>query len=139
MGEELEFKKIFDMITTAQQSMRNFLDNHHKEIVHDQDRIKLELPIISKASDIVSRKWAIQILWLLEINKDVIFNDFIRFFEGISSRSLSNTLKHLKTHGLISRTVESTRPPRVHYALNEKGKGFVELALMLVFYLNKDL
>ena len=139
MGEELEFEEIFNMITTAQQSVRNFLDNHYEEIVHDQDRIKHEFPVISIASDIVSRKWAIKILWLLEVKKDVIFNDFIRFFEGISTRSLSDTLKHLEIHGLISRTVEPTRPPRVHYALNKRGKGFVELALLLVFYLKKGL
>ena len=135
---ENHFDILFDEIDQAQKKVRHFLDEHRQEIPHDQIRIQVELPLISATTDVVTKKWAVQILWLLEIKKDVIFNDFIRFFDGISTRSLSETLKVLEEHKLITRTVEDVRPPRVHYSLSQKGKGFVELAMLMVFYMNKD-
>lgn len=135
---EKHFDILFGEIELAQKKVRHFLDEHRQEIPHDQIRIQLELPLISATTDVVSKKWAVQILWLLEIKKDVIFNDFIRFFKGISTRSLSETLKVLEQHELITRTIEDVRPPRVHYALSQKGKGFVELAMLLVFFMNKE-
>jgi DNA-binding HxlR family transcriptional regulator len=137
MAEE-SFKSIFDEIENAQKTMRTFLNSHTHHVPHDQMRIQLELPLLNAVTDVVTKKWAVQILWLLEIKKDVIFNDFVRFFQGISTRSLSDTLKMLEKHELITRTVEDTRPPRVHYALSKKGEVFVEIAMYLVFFLNKD-
>ena len=136
--ETTEFTPLFEEITRAQKIMRQFLDDHTQEIPHDQDRIRLELPLLNNTADIVTKKWALQILWVLEIKKDMIFNEISRFLEGISTRSLSDTLKTLEDHKMVTRIIEETRPPKVHYALSENGKGFVELALFLLFYVNKD-
>ena len=133
-----EFQPIFDEIAQVQKIVRRFLEEHTHHIPHDQDRIRLELPLMEKTAEVISKKWAIQILWVLEIKKDMIFNEMSRFLTGISTRSLSDTLKMLEKQGLIVRTVEETRPPKVHYALSEYGKGFVEIAMLLVFYCNRD-
>jgi DNA-binding HxlR family transcriptional regulator len=71
----------------------------------------------------------------LEIHGGLHFNELMRHLEGISSRSLSDRLKLLKKKGLVSRTVQETIPPRVLYKLKEKGKGFVELSLPMIWYL----
>jgi DNA-binding HxlR family transcriptional regulator len=132
-----EFSPIFEQITQTRKVVRLFLNSHTKNVPHDQDRIRMELPLLETTTDVVSKKWAVQILWVLEIQKDMIFNEMSRFLTGISTRSLSETLKVLEKHELITRIIEETRPPKVHYSLSEKGRGFIELAMPLVFYLNE--
>jgi len=53
---------------------------------------------------------------------------------SINSRTLSDKLKLLKTHGYINRTVDAGPPLRVEYALTRKGKNTVLLALPLLYY-----
>ena len=57
--------------------------------------------------------------------------------KGISSRILSDRLKELEKNEIISRTVQDTHPPKVLYDLTEKGKGFVELMVILILFLKK--
>ncbi len=64
--ETTEFTPLFEEITRPQKIMRQFLDDHTQEIPHDQDRIRLELPLLNNTADIVTKKWALQILWVLE-------------------------------------------------------------------------
>ena len=59
----------------------------------------------------------------------------MRHLEGISSRSLSDTLKLLEKHRLISRNVQDTRPPSVLYELTDKGKAIVEVSVMVLILL----
>lgn len=63
------------------------------------------------------------------------FNEITRHFEGISSKSLSDCLKHLESIDLITRTVQDGRPPKVLYELSDKGRGFVELSQIVIFFL----
>lgn len=46
---------------------------------------------------------------------------------GVSTKSLSEALRRLEAHGVISRTVYPTVPVTVEYALTEKGRGFDEV------------
>jgi DNA-binding HxlR family transcriptional regulator len=55
--------------------------------------------------------------------------------KGVSSRVLSKKLKMLEDRGLIGRTVLGTRPPRVQYALTEKGRTIAALGEPVVLYL----
>jgi DNA-binding HxlR family transcriptional regulator len=47
---------------------------------------------------------------------------------GISQKMLSHTLRGLVADGLVTRHVESTVPPQVHYGLTELGQS-LELVL----------
>ena len=96
--------------------------------------IRNSRPIIRKV--LVTKKWNVEILYELEIHKGLTFNDIARHLEKISSRTLSDCLKQLQELGLITRTVQDTRPPSVLYELSNKGKGFVELSLILIYYLS---
>lgn len=46
---------------------------------------------------------------------------FSEFDLGVSTKTLSNRLKRLERQGLITRTLHAEVPPRVEYALTEKG------------------
>ncbi len=49
-----------------------------------------------------------------------------------STKTLSSRLKRLESLGLISRTLHAEVPPRVEYALSEKGIEFVQILSGLV-------
>src|SRR5437867_12817150 len=55
--------------------------------------------------------------------------------KGISSRVLSKKLKMLEDRGLIEREVLNTRPPKVRYALTEKGLTISTLGEPVILYL----
>ena len=88
--------------------------------------------------DFITKKWILEIIWELETYKGSNFNELKRAIKGISSRILSDRLKRLENNGIISRTVQNTHPPKVLYQLTEKGKGFVEIMVILILFL-KDL
>lgn len=51
------------------------------------------------------------------------FNELLRTFPQISQRTLTNQLRELESDGLITRTVYAQVPPKVEYAITEKGKS----------------
>lgn len=57
---------------------------------------------------------------------EVRFADLRRRMPGISAKMLSQTLQGLTRDGLVSRRVEPTVPPRVHYALTTLGCSLAE-------------
>ena len=128
--------EIFRTIKKSRGVVRKFLDDHHYHIKHGKQRFTEELPLLTSATDIISRKWAIHLLWLLETKERLYFNQFTKLLPKISTRSLSDTLKDLEEQNIVEREITESRPPKVFYSLTKKGKGFVELALLLVFYLN---
>ena len=55
------------------------------------------------------------------------FCELERSLEGISPRTLSLRLRALEEHGIVERHTYPEVPPRVEYALTEKGKALVPL------------
>ena len=55
------------------------------------------------------------------------FCELERSLEGISPRTLSLRLRALEEHGIIERHTYPEVPPRVEYALTEKGRALVPL------------
>ncbi|MGM0883210.1 MAG: winged helix-turn-helix transcriptional regulator [Bacillota bacterium] len=49
------------------------------------------------------------------------FGEIKQVLCGISSKSLTDTLRHLEDKGVITRTVYPTVPTTVEYALTDKG------------------
>lgn len=54
------------------------------------------------------------------------FAELLLRLPGISHKMLSQTLQSLARDGLVSRRVEPTVPPRVHYALTTLGRTLDE-------------
>lgn len=70
--------------------------------------------------DFLSGKWrAMAIFWLMD--GPMRFNALQRRLGGVTHRTLSKTLKEMETDGLITRKDYGEIPPRVDYALTEKG------------------
>lgn len=72
---------------------------------------------------LISGKWKLIILyWLVE--KPIIrYNELQRLIGSITYKTLSVQLKELEADGLIIRNEYPQIPPKVEYALSEKGKS----------------
>lgn len=77
---------------------------------------------IKKIMEIFGGKWSFLIIGELHTGTKH-FNELSRKL-GISTKSLSDTLKGLESNGVIVRTVHSTIPVTVEYSLTEKGRDF---------------
>jgi DNA-binding HxlR family transcriptional regulator len=77
---------------------------------------------IGKVLAIVGDKWTVMIVRVL-VERPHRFNEIKRTVGGISQQMLTRTLKALERDGMVSRTVYSTVPPQVEYALTELGQS----------------
>jgi len=77
---------------------------------------------IFEVVDIFHSKWSFLIINEL-CSGTKRFNQLRRLL-NISTKSLTDILRHLELHGIISRNVFPTVPVTVEYALTEKGLDF---------------
>ncbi len=75
---------------------------------------------VSATIHIIGGKWKVVILYLIcyQFSR---FSEIHRMIEGISKKTLTEQLRELEADGIISRTVYAEVPPRVEYAMTEKG------------------
>lgn len=76
---------------------------------------------VARTAEIISGKWTLLII------RDLVsgvkrFNQLERSLQGISPKTLSERLRSLEEDGIISRQTFAEVPPRVEYALTEKGR-----------------
>jgi DNA-binding HxlR family transcriptional regulator len=79
--------------------------------------------------EVVSKKWSICLVSLLDEKNPVRYNEIKSRLTEISPKALSDTLKVLEKEGLIERKVYPETPPRVEYSLTNDGKE-LKMALM---------
>lgn len=84
-----------------------------------------ECPVCACA-EIVSGKWTLLVLRDLA-GGSRRFCELERSLEGISPRTLSLRLRALEEHGVVERHTYPEVPPRVEYALTEKGSDLEPL------------
>lgn len=77
--------------------------------------------------DLFGRKWTIHLLRVIGEEGPVRFNALKRAAKGITPRVLSDRLSQLEEAGLVDRVDHGTVPPRVEYALTEKGEDLERL------------
>ena len=80
------------------------------------------LQSIIAVMNIFGSKWTFIII--NELNSGAKRFNQLRKGLNINTKSLSDTLKHLESNGIISRNVYPTMPVTVEYALTEKGRDF---------------
>ena len=71
--------------------------------------------------DLISKKWALLIINALGNYGKLRFNKIMETLQGISPKTLSDTLKNLLAEGLIERESFAEIPPRVEYTLTNDG------------------
>ncbi len=74
------------------------------------------------AIELIGRRWTGAILWALAARPHY-FAELAASVPGLSDRLLSRRLRELEASGLVERSVEGGSPPRVSYALTEKGRS----------------
>lgn len=72
--------------------------------------------------DLLANKWSALVIGALEDGPQRN-GQLKRRLEGISPKVLSQTLKRLEDHGLLTRTVYAEVPARVEYELTALGRG----------------
>ncbi|MBQ9196299.1 MAG: helix-turn-helix transcriptional regulator [Clostridia bacterium] len=72
-------------------------------------------------------KWNARVICLLSRQKALRFQQIRAELEDITDSVLSGALRELSAHGIVSRTAYNEIPPRVEYALTEKGLSIVPL------------
>jgi DNA-binding HxlR family transcriptional regulator len=81
---------------------------------------------VCRTADVVCGKWTLLIVRDLA-ERSSRFCELERSLEGISPRTLSLRLRALEEEGIVRRDTYPEVPPRVEYALTEKGEALVPL------------
>jgi DNA-binding HxlR family transcriptional regulator len=81
---------------------------------------------VCRTADIVCGKWTLLLVRELAEGRSR-FCELERSLTGISPRTLSLRLRALEEEGILQRQTFPEVPPRVEYALTEKGRALVPL------------
>ncbi|WP_189111898.1 winged helix-turn-helix transcriptional regulator [Streptomyces camponoticapitis] len=76
--------------------------------------------LIRSVLERVGDKWSVVVIGKLA-DTTRGFNELRRLSDPITQRMLSATLHRLERDGLVTRTVHTTKPPGVDYALTPRG------------------
>jgi DNA-binding HxlR family transcriptional regulator len=82
--------------------------------------------------DVISKKWALLIVNALGNHGTLRFKELSEELNGISPKSLSDTLKRLHDEGLVNRQAFPSIPPRVEYSLTDEGLEFRTVILPIL-------
>jgi DNA-binding HxlR family transcriptional regulator len=75
---------------------------------------------VHAAIQLLQEKWTLHIVRTL-LDGPVGFNELGRRVGGCNPATLTQRLERLVDEGLVTKTVQSTMPPRTSYALTEAG------------------
>lgn len=81
---------------------------------------------VCRTADIVCGKWTLLLIRDLADGR-TRFGELERSLAGISPRTLSLRLRALEEEGIVARTTYPEVPPRVEYALTDKGRALIPI------------
>ncbi|HEX7290126.1 MAG TPA: helix-turn-helix domain-containing protein [Conexibacter sp.] len=81
---------------------------------------------VCRTAEVVCGKWTLLIIRDLADGRSR-FCELERSLQGISPRTLSLRLRALEEEGIVERRTFPEVPPRVEYALTEKGRALVPI------------
>jgi len=85
---------------------------------------------LEAAMDVIGGKWKPHILWKIK-DAPLRFMAIHEKLPAISQKMLTRQLRALEADHLISRTEYPTMPPRVEYALTERGRTVIPILASL--------
>lgn len=77
---------------------------------------------VRRTAEVIGHKWSTLIVRDLLTGKKR-YSELERSLAGISPKVLSERLRELEVHGLLTRTVYQTIPPSTDYELTDLGRG----------------
>lgn len=92
---------------------------------------------IKKTAQIIEGKWTTLVIRELLPGKKR-YNEIQKALTGISPKVLATRLRHLQSHGLVTRTAYPTIPPTTEYALTPQGQK-LEMVLQAMAEFGADL
>ncbi|WP_379739947.1 winged helix-turn-helix transcriptional regulator [Halopenitus salinus] len=72
--------------------------------------------------DLLSRRYAMQLVCMVDVIGPARYGDIEETFEDVSSSTLSTRLDELVEAGILAREQYAEIPPRVEYELTETGE-----------------
>jgi DNA-binding HxlR family transcriptional regulator len=72
----------------------------------------------------IGDKWTVMVIGTLS-KGPLRYSQIFKQIDGVSQRMLTLTLKGLERDGLVTRTIFPTIPPRVDYALTDRGRTLI--------------
>lgn len=91
--------------------------------------------ILSRLGD----KWTMLVMLALQANGTMRFGEIQKSIDDISHRMLAVTLRMLETDGMVVRTVYAEVPPRVEYALTQRGLSLMPHIQALVEWAQENI
>ena len=85
---------------------------------------------IEAAMDVIGGKWKPHILWKIQ-DTPLRFGAIQEKLPAISQKMLTRQLRALEADRLVSRTEYPGMPPRVEYALTERGRTVIPILASL--------
>lgn len=82
---------------------------------------RLNTLAINEALQLLKGKWRVLLICSLNNKPNSRFNDLLSNIDGIGSKMLTTDLKFLETHNIIARSIISTSPVIIAYALTDYG------------------
>ncbi len=84
--------------------------------------------------EIIGKKWTLCIITTIKNDTKIRFNKIQKMLEGISPKTLSETLRQLEAAGIVKREIFAEIPPRVEYSLTQAGgKLFDAIAPLMIW------
>ncbi len=88
--------------------------------------------------NIIGKPWTLRVMLELRRDKKSRYNDLLKTLEGISTSTLTITLKNLHAVGFVGKESFGKKPPfRAGYRLTEKGFDFLIAFYPLLKWANK--
>lgn len=84
------------------------------------------------------KEWTLRVIFELRRINTIRYSDLLESLEGISTSTLSTTLKNLQKIGLIKRRSSGKNPPfKVEYSLTQRGFDFMMSVYPLLKWVTK--
>jgi DNA-binding HxlR family transcriptional regulator len=87
--------------------------------------------------DHVTSKWGVLIIVALS-DGTLRWGELRRVVDGVSEKMLAQTLRTLEADGFVARHAFATIPPRVEYALTERGRELAGHLLPLLAWIDTN-
>ena len=107
--------------------------------IHDTNRVPEHMCLcpLEGIIEVVSKKWALQIIAIVGNNSKLRFNKIFEKLKNVSPKTLTDRLKELEKEGLMERRTFSEIPPRVEYNLTSEGEALRRAMIPLMEWVAK--
>lgn len=96
-------------------------------VADDRDEVHRCYCPLDGVLDLLSRKYAIQVVCVVGALEPARYGEVEAAFDGVSSSTLSTRLSELTEAGLLAREQHDTIPPQVEYSLTPDGETLCDL------------